>query len=482
MVSVRALRTPGFLLWAAFATLYAVYSVSRYRQFLPAGYDLGIFDQAVRNYSQFQAPIVSLKGADFNLLGDHFHPILVLLAPLYWIWDDARVLLLAQAALVALSVVVVRRFAARHFGTRTSLALAVAYGLGWPIQGLIDFDFHEVAFAIPLLAVALDALDRRSDRVLALACIGLVLVREDMGLLVVMIGLVRLFTHPPRWRGVALVAAGVVGYEVATKLVLPHFSPTGEFVYWSYDALGPDLPSALATIVRHPVSSAELFFTPGVKTLTMVWLLAPVAFVALRSPLVLVSLPLLAQRFFSSREHLWTPEFHYSAVIWPIVFVAALDGMRRLRDSRFAPAWSGAGVRAWAAAALAVPLVGTCVSFAMFPFHLLLTGATWELDPHMRDQAAILREIPPSTCVYADDRLAVHLTHTHFVSLPGKIDAPPDFVVLDLSQDEVGFELPSPQVVLARVEAEGFRVVEVRGDLLLLQSPEYAGPTPACTP
>jgi uncharacterized membrane protein len=68
----------------AFA-LYAFYALCRWPQFLPAGYDLGIFDQVVRSYAHFQAPIVSLKGDDFNIFGDHFHPILALLAPLYWV-------------------------------------------------------------------------------------------------------------------------------------------------------------------------------------------------------------------------------------------------------------------------------------------------------------------------------------------------------------------------------------------------------------
>ena len=62
-------------------------------------YEYGIFDQAIRDYAHFRAPIVPLKGPGYNLLGDHFHPLIAVLAPLYWIWDDARMLLIAQAAL-----------------------------------------------------------------------------------------------------------------------------------------------------------------------------------------------------------------------------------------------------------------------------------------------------------------------------------------------------------------------------------------------
>ena len=55
-----------------------------------------------------------LKAPGYNLLGDHFHPLIAVLAPLYWIWDDPRMLLLAQAALFAASMVPVARFAERR--------------------------------------------------------------------------------------------------------------------------------------------------------------------------------------------------------------------------------------------------------------------------------------------------------------------------------------------------------------------------------
>ena len=39
--------------------------------------------------------------------------------------------------------------------------LAGVYAFGWPLWSMANFDFHEIAFAVPLLAAALDALDRR---------------------------------------------------------------------------------------------------------------------------------------------------------------------------------------------------------------------------------------------------------------------------------------------------------------------------------
>src|SRR5581483_157296 len=163
---------------------YLYHALADQARYLTTGYDLGIFDQAVRAYAHFRAPIVPLKGAGYNIFGDHFHPIIAVLAPLYWVWDNVGMLLIAQAVLTAASIPVVYRFTRRRAGEPMSLLITAAYAFGWPLQGLIDFDFHEIAFATPLAALAVDALDRHDDRKLALWCGLLLLVREDMGLVV----------------------------------------------------------------------------------------------------------------------------------------------------------------------------------------------------------------------------------------------------------------------------------------------------------
>lgn len=75
---------PVWLLTLATFAIYTLFALERHRQFNTAGYDLGIFDQAVRRYAHFQAPIVPLKGMSYNIWGDHFHPIIATAAPLYW--------------------------------------------------------------------------------------------------------------------------------------------------------------------------------------------------------------------------------------------------------------------------------------------------------------------------------------------------------------------------------------------------------------
>ncbi|MCW2756713.1 MAG: hypothetical protein JWO46_459 [Nocardioidaceae bacterium] len=470
-------RHPVAPLAAVMAVLYAVTSLQRFATYKSAGYDLGLIDQVVTNYARFRPPYAPIAGPHVNMLGDHFSPMLAMFAPLYWVWADPRMLLLGQAALVAISVFPVHRFARRRLGDRTALWIAGGYALGWPLQALVSYDVHDVAFAVPLIAFAVDALDRRADGTLILTCLGLVLVKEDMGLVVLVLGLVRLFGHRPRRAGFAVIAIGVVGYLVATAVVIPMLSSHGGVTHWSYDALGPDLPSALASIVLHPLHAAGLFlWSPPVKSATLVVLLLPVLGLCLRSPYVLAALPLLAERFFSETHTLWGPFFHYSATVWPILVLAAVDCAARLRDRGHVSM-----PRLLAGSVTGFAVVGTALAGTLFPMHALLVPSSYDTGA-VADHAAVVAAIPASTCVEADDRLVPHLTHTNLVSDPGKLGRAPDFVALDLARSDSGTSSPSTRAVRAAVERDGYEQVMRRGDVVLYRSPDYAGPSVGCRP
>ena len=460
-----------------FFVVYGAYSVARQQLYLTAGYDLGIFDQAVRNYSRFRAPTVALKGVDYNIFADHFHPIIATAAPFYWIWDNPDVLLILQAALIAASVPIVYGFTRRRTSHRTALIVAAVYGLGWGVQGMVDFDFHEIAYAVPLLAAAIDALDREDDRWLLITCGLLLLVREDMGTLVAMLGLLRLM-RVPRRPGVVMVAGGLAAYVVTTSYVIPHFAQGGQFAYWTFDSLGKNAPDALINLVIHPWHALTIFVTPGVKVETMALLFLPLALLPLRSRYVIVAAPLFAERFFNSRPHLWTPQFHYNVLPWLVLVLAMIDAAGRLG------LWSHVRRRVALVSYLAAwPLVLTIYPGPTPPVtQRVLDGAAWHPTGHTRAQERAVAQIPRDVCVAVDDRIAPHLTGRDRTTLPGVPAPRPDFIVLDMSEAEVGYLLPAPVDVLQQAWSNGYRVDYESDPMLVLKSPHYRGPSAACAP
>ncbi|MBK9054208.1 MAG: DUF2079 domain-containing protein [Chloroflexi bacterium] len=140
-----------------------------------------------------------------SFLGDHVAPVLLLVAPLYWLWSDARMLLIVQAIALCLGAIPVYWIAQRTLTTayrqppaangQQPIApfLPLIFGLAYllyPAIGFMNrFDFHTIVLATPILLFAWDAMDRGRDRLatvlilLALAC------NEEIGLSVFALGL-----------------------------------------------------------------------------------------------------------------------------------------------------------------------------------------------------------------------------------------------------------------------------------------------------
>ena len=187
---------PWLIAFAVFAA-YSVISVSYIVRLDPGSPDLAVFTEYVKQYAHLNAPIVDVRSPGMDLLGDHFHPIVALIAPFFLAAPTPVTLVLAQALLVAISVIPVSRAAAAKLGRTAARIIAAAYALSWGLQQMIDFDFHELAFAVPLLACSLSALVRGRTRAAVLCALPLVFVKEDQGFTVAAIGLIMLITA---WR------------------------------------------------------------------------------------------------------------------------------------------------------------------------------------------------------------------------------------------------------------------------------------------
>src|SRR3984885_15718966 len=173
---------------------YSTISLSRLIQLNPSSWDLGIFTEYVKQYANLRAPIVDIRATGFNLLGDHFQPIVAVLAPFFRGFPSSATLVVAQALLAAASVFPVSQLAREKLGVGPARAIAVAYGFSWGLQQLAQFDFHEIAFAVPLLAFALSALARGHPKTAAGGALPLVLVKEDQGYTVAAIGIYLIVT------------------------------------------------------------------------------------------------------------------------------------------------------------------------------------------------------------------------------------------------------------------------------------------------
>ncbi|MQY04787.1 DUF2079 domain-containing protein [Actinomadura macrotermitis] len=388
-------RRVPWLLAALFFAGYATLSVTRFRRFETMSWDLGIFDQVVGSYARLRMPVADLKGPGFVILGDHFSPVLMLLAPLYAVFSTPVTLLVAQAALMALSVVPVARAARRLLGDHSGAAVGAAYGLSWGVQRAVEFDFHEICFAVPLIAFALEALlEERWTAALGWA-VPLVAVKEDLGVTVAAIAAVvvlRSYRAAPRAAvlGTGVAVFGAVMSALTLTVLIPAFNDSGGYAYWE------------------KIGEGGVPGTGGwdLKIRTLLWLLAPTTgLLALRSPLLLAAVPTLAWRLTARDEHYWGTDWHYSAVLMPIVMLALVDAIVRARASE--RPW----LRIYAHHLPALTLGAALTLSTTMPLASLTHTSAYRRGPVGEAAARVLAGIPDGATVESDSRPAAYLTN-----------------------------------------------------------------------
>jgi uncharacterized membrane protein len=389
--------------------VYGAIALRRFDQAKVASWDNAIFEEAVRGYSRFGPPIVDIKGPGFNLLGDHFSPLIAVLGPVYRLVPDARTLLVAQVVLLAISVYVVTAVALRTLPRWAGAAVSLAYGLSFGIQSAIVAEFHEIAFAVPLLALAGGAyVDGRFGAVVGWS-LPMLLIKEDLGLTVAAIGVALYLAgdSPPQAggapsRGAWLAVGGVAATAVTVFVLIPAFRDGSGYAY----AFGGDGPLG------------ALLTDPGRKALTLFLTLCIGGLAAILSPWALAAVPTLAWRFAADNPYYWGTDFHYSLLMMPIMALAGVDAMRR---------------HGWTAIPGTLALIGvTAFMFADSPLRQNLEPSAWK--PTSRELAAevVLDTVPQGVRVDSDIGLIIHLVtgrEVTFVGTPG--NATPDWVVLD---------------------------------------------------
>jgi uncharacterized membrane protein len=486
------------VLTAAAAFVYCLDSLILFRRFLASTFDLVIFDQGIRGYAHFGAPVSIARGisdgqgAHFLLLADHWSPVLALLAPLYWIHDSPATLLIAQGILFALAIPPLWSYTRRPLGPGAAYFVCVAYALSLPVMEAVIFDFHEVAFVPVLTAVMVERFDRsrKAQAPLGgiLAAVALLLVKEDMGLLVAGFGGYLLLTRR-RWTGLAFVAGGLFATWAATRLLIPAFGGSATF-YWAYGQFGSALGSAVLNVITHPLHALHVFITPWVKARTMIGLLAMFGFLPLASPMVIAVLPLLAERMLASGYPLWwQAKFQYNAFVVMMLCCAAVDGAARLqrhwpaRWNRWLtypwprPAWLRRDGRPWPPATIwaAAICAAALVYVPSSPFGPLLKPGFYGVNARMRAAAAAIAHVPAGVEVEASNNIGPRLSGRDTVLL---LDGTPrwaPWVVGDTLGLDFPFCTPSQQAQeVAYLRAHGYAQVFADDGYVVLHRPADA--------
>ena len=245
-------------------------------------------------------------------------------------------LLILQATVVALGAVPLFALARRlRLGNWPALAFAVAYLLNPTVQAANWLEFHPVTLAPTFLMAAFYFLVARTPKstwwfalfaALSAGC------KEEIGLLVAMMGLYAAVVQHRRRLGLTTIALGA-GWSLLAVLGIQAAFAGGNIHWGRYAYLGDTTQAKVVSLLTRPDLLAAQLQAANVGGYFFE-LLLPVGFLSLLAPeVLLLALPSLAINLlaqFSPMHQVTT--LIYAAPILPFVMLSAVKGAARLAE------------------------------------------------------------------------------------------------------------------------------------------------------
>ena len=370
-------------------------------------------------------------GADRDsLFAYHVELLFLPLALLYLIYpgpESLIVLLTVVLALGALPVYWIARERLRH--RWAALGFAAMY-LSFPsIQAANLADFHIVSMTGSLLLFALYfLLVKRYWAFIALAVVCAA-AREEVGLLVGMMGLYAWLVQGRRRLGIAVAGLAFAWVAISFGVIMPHFNGGAPSLFAAryYDA-----SVHLRIFFTERIGDAPTGPVPQFTLTYLVNMLASTGFLAVLAPIQLaLAAPALAINGLSGSTWQHGGGAHYSAEVVPALIVAAIYGTGSL--ARKCQRWLKAPP---ATAALGITMVGLAAALGQsWRQGVLPPGQRFALPPasaHAARLRPLLQDIPPDATVSAQTGIYPQLSgRTKAYVYPAVDDA--DYVLIDVT-------------------------------------------------
>lgn len=368
-------------------------------------FDLAVFNQAfwntvsngelftnsldLVNYHQLGAQAVSSLSSPSHF-GLHFSPILCTLVPFYILSPSPTILLIAQSILLALGAIPVYLCGRDLLGRAPGCAMGLLYLIYPSLHGVNLHDFHEVAFLPFLLGMALWGLLTGKRNILLIFSLLSLLVKEDVSLIIGMIGLIGLYQTrkkpvSERWQYILLILMAIGTLALFYGIIRPLFTPSS-FIESGFLPQYFDLGTAFSHYNEGRITYLLMIFLP-------------LLFLPFGAPGTLaISVPSFLEILLSPVYHLYNIGYHYSTLFIPVLFMAtikALLNIRRRDESRD---------RKYFFPVLCLVIMSSLISAGMYSpavkmMEMKGTIDEGAMDDHQRYVDRIISVIPPQASV-----------------------------------------------------------------------------------
>ena len=415
-IALRDARTQLWALMVLWAGGFAATASREHVLILSQRYDLGNMTQAIWNsVNGHLLEVTEVGGAQVSRLGIHVDPVLLAFVPLWWLWSNPLLLVVAQSIALSLGALPVFWLAREHLRSdRLGLLFGCLYllypALGWSALN----DFHPVALAVPLLLFAIWFLDQNRLLPFVLVAVPAALCQEQIGLLLAGLGVWYGVRSGRHFAGAVITATSAAWVFLCVFVIIPHFAEGSSPFFGRYQTAGGSPSGVAQTFFTDPSRILGTALT-GWDFLGVAILALPLLGLFFRSWISLVALPQLLLLLLSDR----VADLHINCQtvlpLVPFMFAGTI--------------YAVAGYGANAARVTSRLLIATGAAVLLLS-PLARPSTYWPTNPERSAETAALALIPEDAPVAATNKLGGHLSERRFVYV-FPVVAPADWIVVD---------------------------------------------------
>ena len=364
-----------------------------------------------------------------NRLGGHANWIFFLLVPVLALVPDPRVLILVQTAVAGSGMLPLYLLSKKYLPKGWwRLLVPVLYATSPIIADAVLFDFHALVIAMPLAIWAMYLMLTKKFGWFVVAAALLVLCKEDMPLVVAMMGIYWWRVLGEKRKGMGVLAGSLIYFVLMVGVVMPVLrAGQVSVVEMRYGELGNGIWGVIVGMVTKPGLVARLILSPE-KLAYVLGLLMSGGFMSLWAPAVVaMALPSLVINLLSSNSMMYQSYgYYYPAVNMAVVMVAAVVGLGRLREDK---------PKKWKMAGGGMLALGMLLSwlYSPVPGSRVSSRGEFGVSEHARLFEEVERVVPKEASVSVQNNLGASLAmRRRIITFPYGVGEA-EFVVLDVA-------------------------------------------------
>ncbi len=417
-----------FTIYCLLFIFFVSVSFYRYNIFQVFYYDFGIFARIIWQLSRFQLPYINhLSLGHIFFLGDHFNPSLIILAPLFWLTSNLKIILVEQVLVTILSGILVFFIAKKLKLTAfSSFLISLSFLFFAGVENPLVTDWHTESTAGFFLLLFFYLFNFTQFSTLSFVSAIIFLGFKESNTLTLIFLLFFLYFSNTRKRKqiISLVLFSGFWFLTTTKIIIPTIAKQPYFYT-------PDIPQSITGIVSN-------FFNPAIKRQLIFNSLVSFGFLPIFSLMGLI--PILGEfaiRFIPSvsKFQSYTLAMHYNVYLGIFLVLASLYGVIKIK--KIFKNNKTVELALVIYLFLASLVVARKITFS--PINLAINKIFWQEIQGDKKTLRIIENIPKKGSVMSQNNILPHLVNReeelYFLTADYE-KYKPDIIIIDLTPDQ----------------------------------------------